>query len=126
MMGMELGRRMRRFFLTIITDFYTCLFTSLNPQDLDRVLEGVDAVVTESMRTDLERPFTSEEVGVAIKEMALLKAPCSDGMPPLFYQTYWTDIGMDVSQAFFLFKFKVYPKIYQPYLYYANSQNSKP
>ena len=78
MMGMELGRRMRRFFLTIITDFYTCLFTSLNPQDLDRVLEGVDAVVTESMRTDLERPFTSEEVGVAIKEMALLKAPCSD------------------------------------------------
>ena len=100
MMGMELGRRMRRFFLTIITDFYTCLFTSLNPQDLDRVLEGVDAVVTESMRTNLERPFTSEEVGVAIKEMALLKAPCSDGMPPLFYQTYWTDIGMDVSQAF--------------------------
>ena len=88
------------FFLTIITDFYTCLFTSSNPQDLDRVLEGVDAVVTESMITDLERPFTSEEVGVAIKEMAPLKAPCSDGMPPLLYQTYWTDIDMDVSQAF--------------------------
>ena len=79
------------------------------------------------MRADLARPFTSEEVGVAIKKMAPLKAPSPDGMPPLFYQTYWTDISMDVSQAFFiLFKFKVYPKIYQPYLYYANSQNSKP
>ena len=56
-------------------------------------------MVTESMSADLMRPFTSEEVGVAIKEMAPLKAPGPDGMPPLFYQTYWTDIGMDVTQA---------------------------
>ena len=40
------------------------------------------------MSADLTRPFTSEEVGVAIKEMATLKAPGLDGIPPLFYQTY--------------------------------------
>ena len=51
------------------------------------------------MTAELMRPFTSEEVGMAIKEMAQLKAPGPDGMPPLFYQTYWTDIGMDVAQA---------------------------
>ena len=51
------------------------------------------------MRVDLDRPFTSEEVGEAIKGMAPLKGPRSDGMPPLFFQTYWTDIGMDVSHA---------------------------
>ena len=31
--------------------------------------------------------------------MAPLKAPCSDGMPPLFFQTFWSDIGLDVSEA---------------------------
>ena len=51
------------------------------------------------MRVELDRPFTSKEVGEAIKGMAPLKGPRSDGMPPLFFQTYWTDIGMDVSHA---------------------------
>ena len=31
--------------------------------------------------------------------MAPLKAPGSDGMPPLFFQTFWSDIGLDVSEA---------------------------
>jgi len=44
-------------------------------------------------------PYTSNEVDVAIKEMAPLKAPRPDGIPPLFYQTNWSDVGMDVHQA---------------------------
>lgn len=76
-MGMELGRRMKRFFSAIITDFYTHMFTSSNTQALDRVLDGVDAVVIETMSADLMRPFTSEEVGMAIKEMAPAKRPRS-------------------------------------------------
>ena len=40
-----------------------------------------------------------EEVEFAIKEMAPLKAPRPNGMPPLFYQTYWSKVGMDNSQA---------------------------
>ena len=63
------------------------------------MLDGVNAVVTDNMRVELDRPFTSEEVGEAIKGMAPLKAPGPNGIPPLFFQTYWTDIGMDVSQA---------------------------
>ena len=86
-------------FSALLTDFYTHLFTSLNPHDFDRVLDGVEAVVTETMHEDLMRPFTSEEVAMAIKEMAPLKASGPDGMPLLFYQTYWSDIGMDVAQA---------------------------
>ena len=72
---------------------------SSNPHNLDRILEGVQPVVTEDMRAALARPFNVEEVECAIKDMAPLKAPGPDGMPPLFYRTYWTDIGMDVSQA---------------------------
>ena len=74
-------------------------FTSSQPHDLDRILDGLDEVVTDEMRADLARAYTSEEVDAAIKEMAPLKASDPDGMPPLFFQTYWTDIGMDVHQA---------------------------
>ena len=30
---------------------------------------------------------------------APVKALGPDGMPPVFYQTYWSDVGMDISQA---------------------------
>ena len=56
-------------------------------------------MVTEEMRADLDRTFSSKEVGEAIREMASLKAPDPDGMPTLFCQTYWTDVGMNVTQA---------------------------
>ena len=51
------------------------------------------------MNSKLTAIYTMEEVELAIKEMAPLKAPGLDGMPPLFYQTYWTDVGMDISHA---------------------------
>ena len=41
--------------------------------------------------------FHIEEVEVALKQMAPLKAPGPDGMPPLFYQSYWSLLGSDVS-----------------------------
>ena len=84
---------------SMLIAYFADLFTSFNPHDLDRVLDGVQSVVTEDMRTDLARPYTVEEVEFTIKEMAPLKAPGPDGMPPLFYQTYWTKVGMDISQA---------------------------
>ena len=48
-------------------------------------LDGVDTVVTKEMRTNLACPYSLDEVDVAIKEMAPLKALGLDGMPPLFY-----------------------------------------
>ena len=56
-------------------------------------------MVTDEKRAELDKPYTSEEVGEAIRQIAPLKAPRPDGMPPLFYQTYWTDVGMDITQA---------------------------
>ena len=86
-------------FSALLIDFYSRLFISSIPQDLDRILDGVEVVVTKEIRTELNRPFTIVELGEAIREMAPLKAPGSNGMPPLFFQTYWTDVGMDVTQA---------------------------
>ena len=83
----------------MLIEFYANLFTSSNPCNLERILEGIQLVVIEDMRIALAKPFVVEEMECAFKDMAPLKAPRPDGMPPLFYQTYWTDVGMDISQA---------------------------
>ena len=81
----------------LLIEYYSKLFTSSNLHDLDRILDGVQPMVTDEKRAELDKPYTSEEVGEAIRQIAPLKAPRPDGMPPLFYQTYWTDVGMDVT-----------------------------
>ncbi|KAL0008304.1 hypothetical protein SO802_009806 [Lithocarpus litseifolius] len=86
-------------FSGLLNEYYFKLCSSSNPYDFERILDGVDAVVAEEIRIDLARPYTSEEVDAAIKDMVPLKAPRPDGMSPLFYQTYWSDVGMDVHQV---------------------------
>ena len=56
-------------------------------------------MVTKDRNAKLVERYTAEEVVAAIKEMAPLKAPGPDGMPPLFFQMYWLDIGMDIIEA---------------------------
>ena len=84
---------------TLLVGYFRSLFTSSDPQNIDLVLEGVQAMVTEDMNAKLVKRYIAEEVAVAIKEMAPLKAPDPDGMSPLFFQTYWPDIGMDITEA---------------------------
>ena len=83
----------------LLNEYYSKLFSPSHPHDFKCIIDGVDTVVTEEMRTDLAHPYMSDEVDVAIKEMAPLKALGLDGMPPFFYQTYWSDVGLDVHQA---------------------------
>ena len=83
----------------LLTDFYEKLFKSSNPHNMDRVVDGVQKVVTNSMNADLTKPYSADEVERAIKDMVPLKAPGPDGMPPLLYQTYWSDVGMDTTRA---------------------------
>ena len=51
------------------------------------------------MNNSLIRNFSKVEVEVALKQMAPLKAPGPDGMPPAFFQHYWDSIGDDVVKA---------------------------
>ena len=85
----------------LFVDFYARLFTSSNPIDLERILARVQSVVDDSMNAALTMPYVCEEVDVAIKQMALLKALGPDGMPPIFYQKFWPDIGMKISDVVF-------------------------
>ncbi|KAL0301989.1 UNVERIFIED_CONTAM: putative mitochondrial protein [Sesamum radiatum] len=44
----------------------------------------------------LAQPFTKEEVVRALFQMAPLKSPGPDGMPPLFFQRFWPSVQGDV------------------------------
>ena len=80
-------------------EFYTRLFTQSHSHDLDRVLEGVKRIVTADMNVELVKPYCMKEVDIAIKQMAPLKAPRPNGMPPFFYQSFWQHIGLEVTEA---------------------------
>lgn len=70
-----------------------------NPKNLVDVSEVIPQVVIDAMNDTLIRDFTTEEVETAMKEMAPLKALGPDGMPPLFYLSYRSLVGSDVSQS---------------------------
>ena len=69
----------------IVLDYYQKLFTStaLDPSSI--VLEQVPHVIMEEMNQTLTCEFREEEVLAALKQMAPMKAPGPDGMPPLFF-----------------------------------------
>ena len=58
----------------IIVGFYTRLFTSERPANAHGILEVIQPLVTEDMNTNLTRDFTKQEVDLALREMAPLKA----------------------------------------------------
>jgi hypothetical protein len=49
------------------------------------------------MKNDLSTDFTPEEVVAAMKSMKSTSSPGPDGLPALFYQTYWHLIGSEVT-----------------------------
>lgn len=48
------------------------------------------------MNIQLSQEFIEWEVQAALKQMAPLKAPSLNNMPPFFYQNYWDLVGCDV------------------------------
>ena len=80
----------------IVLEFYQALFTSQNSENFDEILAQIPRVVTNEMNNDLMVEFQKEEVETALKQMAPLKSPGLDGMPPIFYQHYWSLVGNDV------------------------------
>ena len=74
----------------IFVDYYTCLFSSSSPMDFEETLHAIEPKVSREMNADLSREFHEGEVRKALKQMYPLKAPGPDGMPPLFYQHFWS------------------------------------
>ena len=68
-----------------LVSYYQNLFTSVAPQSTDAAVSTIHWIITADMDAQLSSDFMEWEVKEAIKQMALLKAPGLDGMPPIFY-----------------------------------------
>ena len=80
----------------ILVSYFQGLFTSVIGTQCEEATNSFQKVINADMNHQLSLDFTAWEVQKAIKEMATLKAPELDGMPPLFYQHFWNTFGNDV------------------------------
>ena len=72
----------------LLESYYKNLFTLANQIEIEEVVQYTTRVVTNDMNSMLVGDFTKGEVGIDLKQMAPLKAPGLDKMPPIFYQHY--------------------------------------
>ena len=82
----------------IVVHYYNNLFTSNNLNDFTKLLNVVQLKVSTSMNEEMTQNFTENEVRLALKQMYPLKAPGPDGVPPLFFQHFWSTSGVVVTK----------------------------
>ena len=83
----------------IVVDYYQSLFSSSSPSELEKILEKVQPSVIEPIKLTLLKDFSREEVESALKQMEPITAPGLDGMPPIFYQSFWSSVGDDICST---------------------------
>lgn len=74
----------------IAIGYYGDLFSTSNSVEFSELLLAVKPKVTQAMNDWLVRHFVENEVKGALKQIYPLKAPRPDGMPPLFFQHFWS------------------------------------
>ena len=84
---------------THLINYQQELFTSSNPISHGVALEYIPRVITDHMNATLAAPFQVKEVKEALKQMAPLKAPGPDGIPPLFYRHFQGLVDNDVTNS---------------------------
>ena len=83
----------------VILNYVTGIFQTNGQMDTTAVIEAIEPVVTGPMNEYLCQTFQAEEVHKALKQMHPKKSPGPDGMPPLFYQHFWSLLGECVTNA---------------------------
>ena len=78
---------------------YRELFTSTDPKEFDEVLQGIPRTISSLMNEQLIKHVDETEIKQAIFSMFPNKSPGVDGMSPLFFQTYWNIIKVDIVNA---------------------------
>ena len=68
--------------------------------DLENFMKGIETgKITEEENSNLERPFTKQEIVDFIKTMSNDKSPGLTGITPAFYKVFWSQIGDLVTEA---------------------------
>ncbi|KAL0314573.1 UNVERIFIED_CONTAM: putative mitochondrial protein [Sesamum angustifolium] len=84
-----------------IETYFGEIFRSRNPseEELEKGTEAISGRLSEQLRQELSQPYTAEEISKALSQMAPLKSPGPDGMPPFFFQKFWHIVKTDVISA---------------------------
>ena len=80
-----------------VQTFYQQLYESQGFADPQLLLSHVPVKVTQAMNFELSKPYTPEEVKVALFQMTPSKAPGVDGFTAGFYQRHWDLLGNDIT-----------------------------
>jgi hypothetical protein len=83
----------------ILVEHFQNLFQKQQTHNIDKTVEVVKDKLNQEMKKNLGDKFTEIEVYNAIKDMKSMAAPGPDGLPALFYHTYWDIIGKNVIEA---------------------------
>lgn len=84
---------------TIILEYFENIFRSNGLVDILQLVDAVQPMITEEINSSLTQTFTVEEVHKALKQMHPKKSSGPDGMPPLFYQHFWSLTGECVTKT---------------------------
>lgn len=87
----------------IVEQYFSNIYTSYGPSDLQSLTEGLPCKVTNDMNAKLTLPFCAAEIKQAVFSMYPLKAPGEDSLTALFFQKYWDVIGHETSSAIWHF-----------------------
>ena len=77
----------------IVVEYYKNLFTSNNPTNFSKLLKAIRLKVSSLMNQSLLKDYTANDVWLVLKQMCHLKATSLNGMPPLFFQHFWSKSG---------------------------------
>ncbi|KAK4392125.1 putative mitochondrial protein [Sesamum angolense] len=82
----------------LIGRHFSRVFDSDQPSttEMERGMEHLACRIDYATAQALAQLFTKEEVVRALFQMAPMKSPGPDGMPPLFFQRFWPSIQRDV------------------------------
>jgi hypothetical protein len=69
----------------MVHEYYKSLFTSEPLSTVDTVINAIPEKVTDQMNEDLCKPYSNEEIKVALFQMGSTKAPGPNGFPAIFY-----------------------------------------
>lgn len=83
--------------MRIAVIYFGDLFTASDLGGDDRVLGLVEKKISMSMNKKFIQPLTKDDIWLAVKSMAPMKAPRTDGFPALFFQWCWNIVGDKVS-----------------------------
>ena len=83
----------------VMVNYYKSLFTFIEGSVSASMLECVPTMIDEEMNAALCKEFEAWEVNSALQQMTPFKMPRLDGMPPLFYQHFWSTVNHDVTSS---------------------------